>query len=223
MPESVSPDANKISKEVRSLITRIAREKAKYGVSLLFISQSLSDFRTDAKIVREMVNTRFFLRATDRAEHEYIEKYVSNEAVEIVKNLKQGEAFLHSPAIPGVKFFVRAPFSSVKEPSNEEIKRINGRHEMKHTLSNETVKQMFEPKLTERESRALKIIKEYHELEGGAIFTSEIGRRLKIQGGSRKRLLDKLVERNLVKKVEIKMERGRPAHAFIPNYGSSPN
>jgi len=49
------------------------------------ISQSLSDFKEEAKIVREMINSKFFLRASDKAELEYIQDYVSKEATEILK------------------------------------------------------------------------------------------------------------------------------------------
>jgi DNA helicase HerA-like ATPase len=87
--------------EVGDLIVKIAREKAKYGVVLVIITQSVSDFRMRSKIVREMVTLRFFLRATDRAEHEYIERYESRETVEVIKKLRQARPWSPTPTSPG--------------------------------------------------------------------------------------------------------------------------
>ena len=65
LPENVSPDAKGEAVEVRNWIDRISREMRKYGLNLLLITQSLSDFRREARIVREATNTKFFMRATE--------------------------------------------------------------------------------------------------------------------------------------------------------------
>jgi hypothetical protein len=149
LPGDVSKEAKEVAKEVRSLISRIAREKAKYGCVFLIITQSQSDFKDDAKIVREMVGARFFLRATDRAEHDYIEQYVSREAAEIIKKLRAGEAFVHSATVAGAKCYVRAPFSAVSEMSNREIEQINQRQQSSYRApDNDTIREMYEHKLT---------------------------------------------------------------------------
>ncbi|MCX5769262.1 MAG: DUF853 family protein [Candidatus Hydrogenedentes bacterium] len=93
----VGNEAEEAAKEVRTLLTRIAREKLKYGVCLLLVSQSLADFHREARIVREMVNTRIFMRLKDPTETALVERYVSREAAEIVKNLRVGEASCTAP------------------------------------------------------------------------------------------------------------------------------
>jgi hypothetical protein len=159
-------EAKEAAQEVGIYIKRIAREKAKFGCNLQFISQSLSDFKRDEKIVREMVNSRFFLRATDNAELEYIENYVSREARDIVKNLGQGEALVHGYAISassGVKVFVRPPFSHVGELSEAELKeiiyaqkaQIVPEHEREFNRSFGEFDDDFSQQLSEREREAL--------------------------------------------------------------------
>jgi hypothetical protein len=190
--------------EVSNLAMGIGREKAKYGVVLVPITQSLTDFRMKFKIIRELVTVRGFLRATDRAEHEYIERYVSKEAVEVIKNLKQGEAVIHSPDFPWTKFYVRPPFSSVREPSDEEIQEIR------------RCKMETQTGLSEKEEQALRIIKDYHKFNDGAILASAIASKMKLSGRSRTNIFNSLVKKRLIRKVRIKLERGRPADGFIP-------
>jgi hypothetical protein len=190
--------------EVSDLIVKIAREKAKYGVVLVIITQSVSDFRMKSKIVREMVTLRFFLRATDRAEHEYIERYVSKEAVEVVKNLRQGEAVASNPDFPWTRVYVRPPFSSVREPSLEEIQKFR------------RCKMETQTGLSEKEEQALRIIRDYHRWNEGAILASAIASKMKLSGRARTRIFNSLEQKGLVKRVRIKMDRGRPADGFIP-------
>ncbi|NIO03985.1 MAG: hypothetical protein GTN74_05040 [Proteobacteria bacterium] len=217
LPENVNREAKEIAKEVKTLMTRIAREKAKYGCVFMIITQSLSDFRADAKVVREMIGTRFFLRAMDRAEHEYIEQYLSREAVELAKNLKEGEAIIHSPSISGVKFYVRAPFSAVSEVTDAEIVQINKRCQVEYApQGNDIIRHMYGPGMNQKENQVLSLVREYYDKYGVPILAAELGRRLGLRGGSRQRLLDQLVEKNLVKKVRLGTKRGRPSDAILP-------
>ena len=68
----VSQQAKEVAKEVSTLLRRMARDKGKYGLQIIIVSQALSDFRGDSKIVRDMVTGRCFLQATDRAELDYV-------------------------------------------------------------------------------------------------------------------------------------------------------
>jgi hypothetical protein len=113
--------AEEMAKEVRNLILRTAREKNKYGCNQMVISQSLADFRGDARVVREMINLRIFARATDRAELEFVEHYISKDAVEVVKNLQVGEVLVHGASVPTTKVLVRPPLSEVRELPDHEI------------------------------------------------------------------------------------------------------
>ena len=228
LPGNVIGGAKETAKEVRVLINRIAREKAKYGCNFLLISQSLSDFKGEAKIVREMINSRFFLRASDKAELEYISDYVSKEATEIVKNLKQGEALVHGYAISassGAKVYVRPPFSHVGELSVLELKEIVKSNEtdtyFQQGNSLQDPAESFESSsdlpLTEREKMALRIIKEHYEKHNRAITAIELGNRLGLQGGSRQRIIDNLVQKKLVKTTKIpNVGRGRPIQGITP-------
>lgn len=221
-------EAKEAAQEVGIIINRIAREKAKFGCIILIISQSLSDFKREAKNVREMINTRMFLRATDNAEFEYIENYVSKEAKEIVKNLKQGEALVHGYAIPnpsGVKVYVRPPFSHVGELSDLELKEIVQSNEpdtyfqQGNSLQDpaESYEGSSDLPLTEREKAALRIIQEHYEKHNRAITAIELGNRMGLQGGSRQRIIDNLVQKKLVKTTKIpNVGRGRPIQGITP-------
>jgi predicted transcriptional regulator len=164
-----------------------------------------------------MVGTRFFLRATDRAEREYIEQYVSREAAEAVKTLRQGEAIIHSSTISGVRFFVRAPFSKVSEVTDEEIAQINKAHQSKSTTTgNDVIRDLYKPRLTDRETQALKVIKDHYEKNNAPILAAALQAILGIQGGTRQRLLKQMMEKKLIKKVTLCGKRGRPSHGIVP-------
>jgi hypothetical protein len=228
LPGNVMGKAKDVAKEVRILINRIAREKAKYGCNFLLISQSLSDFKGEAKIVREMINSRFFLRASDKAELEYIEDYVSKEAKEIVKNLKQGEALIHGYAVSapsGIKVFVRPPFSHVGELSDAELKSLIGncaaqpiaQQQSDVDTNNEDPHWNFNNNLTEREQRALKTVKDYYGKYKKPITAIELGNKIGLQGGSRQRIIEALVRKRFIKTITISDgEKGRPSQGIIP-------
>jgi hypothetical protein len=121
LPENVSPEAKNVATEVRNLIDRIAREMRKYGLNFLLITQSLSDFKREARIVREMTNSKFFMRAMDRTEVSYVEDYVSTDASLELRRLKEGEALVFAPFVNTIKLYVRPPFSHVGELSPKEL------------------------------------------------------------------------------------------------------
>ena len=75
---------------------------------------------------------------------------------------------------------------------------------------------MYRANLTEREMQVLTLAKEYYEKNGAPIPAADLGRRMKIQGGSRQRLLDQMVQKGLVKKVTLGGKKGRPSHGIIP-------
>lgn len=224
MPGNVMGKAKEISKEVRVLINRIAREKAKYGCNFLFITQSLSDFKGEAKIIREMINSRFFLRASDRVELEYIENYVSREAKDLVRNLKQGEALVHSYALSttsGVKVYVRPPFSQVGEFTEKELNdymgRRPGRVKQQSKYFDQTETNMKTDGLTQREEKALRIVLEYYERNKKPITAILLGNKMGVQGGSRQRIIDGLIHKGTIKTIKIpNTGKGRPIQGLVP-------
>ena len=72
------------------------------------------------------------------------------------------------------------------------------------------------PKLSNLEAEALDIVRQYTREHERAILVSALCQILDIQGGTRQRLVEKMVEKNLVRKVEIRVARGRPATGLIP-------
>jgi hypothetical protein len=229
LPGNVTGKAKEIAKEVRILINRIAREKAKYGCNFVMISQSLSDFKGEAKIVREMINSRFFLRASDKVELEYIENYVSKEAKEIVKNLKQGEVLVHGYALSassGIKVYVRPPFSHVGELSDYDLRKaVYNPGEQAQHQSNDFSDECTEPSnrlhyaddLPEREQNALELIVEYYNSHHEPITSINLGNKMGLQGGSRQRIIDSLIRKGLVKTVRIaNIGKGRPMQGIVP-------
>jgi len=58
LPENVSPEARDYAKEASKLINRITREKKKYGCIVFIVTQSNADFRSEARVVREMIGLR---------------------------------------------------------------------------------------------------------------------------------------------------------------------
>jgi len=221
LPYSVIGDAVDDAKEVQILLNRISREKVKYGSNLLLITQSLSDFKRGGRIIREMTNTRFFLRATDQAEIEFVESYGSKKAGEVVKNLQSGEVLVLSPMVPTTKVFIRAPFSEVRELNDKEIMEINQKH-LSGSISDQTweIDKDYSSAikiLSEDEKQALGLIKEYYRIYGKPIEATELGNRLNLAGGARQRLIDGLKNKGLIQTITLQRQgRGRPPQGIIP-------
>jgi len=210
LPENVSPEAREEAVRVRNWIDRIAREMRKYGLNLLLITQSLSDFRREARMVRETTNTKFFMRSRDRAELQYISDYVSPETADMVRGLGPGEAVVVSPFMDPVRFAVRPPLSRVGELSDEEAEALQeamrGREEFLRRLELISSRE-------EVEERVLWLAREY-ERAGRQLIVKDLEEEL---GMSRRRVLEilkRMEERGLIRTRKLK-KRGRP-RAIIP-------
>jgi Mn-dependent DtxR family transcriptional regulator len=68
---------------------------------------------------------------------------------------------------------------------------------------------MYEHKLTEMEEKALKLLKEHYEKYGVPMKVKDLEKRMNIRGGTRQRLLERLVEIKLIKTVVLE-GRGKP-------------
>ena len=205
-----SKEVHQDAKIVAKLIDDLARESRKYGIYLLILTQSLSDLRHSEKTVRENINTRFFMRASDRAEHEYIESYVSRNAVETVKNLKNGEALLHSPdLVPTSKIFVRPPFSHVGELTDKEIREL----QFKEIPSqNQNIEEI--------EIKALQIIHDFLTENARPIIQSELMEKLNITSARKKKqLIDRLEFKGLIKAKTLTRMRGKPKEIRVSDEG----
>jgi len=216
LPGNVVKGAEPVAKEVSILINRLAREKVKYGGSSLFVTQGLADFRGGARVVREMCNSRFFMRATDRAELDFVDHCISKEAAETVKNLRPGEALVHGSMMPTAKVLVRPPLSEVRELSDHEI--LSGMSALQgHQSSPNTP-------LTQQERAALDVVRQHYVQTGNPIPAKEFGKKLGIQGGSRQRLIASLEAQGLVRTLRIERAgRGRPSQGLVPTDRLVPN
>jgi len=214
LPGNVSKEAEPVAKEVATLIGRVAREKVKYGICQLFVTQSLADFRTSARVVREMCNSRFFMRATDPAELEFVEHYVSKEAAQIVKNLRPGEALVHGALGPTAKVLIRPPLSETHEiPDNGIFAAMSVSPNLPTS----------EPELSPAEKAVLELVRAHYRHTSTPLPAAALGARLGLEGGARQRVTDGLKAKALVKTVTLKSNApGRPAQGLIPAGACAP-
>jgi hypothetical protein len=200
-----------LAQAVEKLIEDCTREKGKYGGKFVFVTQSISDFRQSTRAVRDQVDCRFFLRSTDPTEGKYIEHYLGKEFVEMIKNFKPGDSIIFSPMVSGVKFFVRPPFSSLSEPSDDEVRAINCKWKSLHSVPRK------ELKLTELEARAMEVIKRHYGTHHEGIFAKALDQKLGLKRGRKRRgLLDSLKEKGLIEITRIPDGKGNPSLRIIP-------
>jgi len=218
LPGHVDPSAKEEAQEVRRLIDRISREKRKYGLNLLLITQSISDFKDDARIVREMCNTKFFMRATDKSELEYVTSYISQDAAETVKWLKDGEVLLKNPNFEPIRVCVRPPFSHVGELSEEELAAKEGFERAREEFLARMRRALKEcESLSEKEEEFLLLAKKLYAEKKEPIAIIELAESLGLEGGTRQRIVEELEKKGLIKVVELPSERrGRPRKGIIP-------
>lgn len=207
LPNRVSPDAKGVATEVRNLIDRIARELRKYGVNLLLITQSLSDFQREARMVREMTNTKFFMRTIDRTETQLVEQYISDTASGQVRNLNVGEALVFTPFIDGMKVYIRPPFSHVGAVSDKQIRQV---------MKMESQKEQFLFKVVQGgakesvEDRVLRVVNEHYQM-GESLNVTELMTAVNVS--SKKvihRLVDRLEARGKIRTRIDRSSRGAP-------------
>lgn len=229
LPGNVDPSAKEVAKECEKRIERISREARKYGLNLLVVSQSLSDFKRSSKTVREMMNSKFFMRATDRSEINYVEDYVSKEAAGWVRNLDVGEVLVNSPGVGPAKVFIRPPFSEVGELSDSEIEEAVGAQEEKFegvdkgdflakvsAVKEGEVKAKPEtPNLSEEEEKLIQVAKKHLEEEDEPIHLTKAAEKAEIYSmGRLSELVEDLEERGVIETKKLK-KRGNP-RGIIP-------
>ncbi|OGR46938.1 MAG: hypothetical protein A2021_03760 [Elusimicrobia bacterium GWF2_52_66] len=213
-----SPEAKAMAGEVLTLITRIAREKCKYGLSMTLISQSLCDYKgAGGRSVRDMVGARFLLKSTDKAELEYVAGFSTKAAAETVKTLNVGEALIIAPGIPGIKTYIRPPLSSVRELSDEEIRAVNQGFGMALRANPQsTANIIYKTDRSPAEEGVLTAAREYLKLHGRAISIPELRQHTGLNGGAWQRVLCTMKAKSLVKTVPLPHTgHGRPALGVI--------
>lgn len=195
--EYVDKEARSIALECLRLLKNLSMEARKHGICFLFISQSLKTFKNQGSIVREMINSRFFMRANDEKEIDYVKTCTSDEVAEAVKHLKKGEAIISLSNFDPVKVCVRPPFSQVRGLRDEEIDRAMAHHKRRDAFiakasrtatsfdhSDEEMGIEERHDLTDDEIQVIDTIKEYIEKNGRSPNKSAI-RAITGFGGSR--------------------------------------
>ena len=218
MPGGVTtPEAKEMAGEALTWLLRCSREKVKYGLTILLVTQSLADFRGNGRVVRDMVSTRFFFRTADASEMEYVEAYGGKAAVEIVKTLEKGQALVLTPGgLPPLKVAVRPPLSRVGEPSESEIATANSRHSTIPPTQPPAKEQNSPPLVisstTGREDAALAAARDYFRLNGKPMPMVVLRATLGIKGGGTwQRLIDGLKTQGLIQLVPLQCTgKGRP-------------
>jgi len=212
-----SPAAKEMAGQVLRLLIRIAREKVKYGAAVTLVTQSLGDYRGAGRVVRDMVNYRFFLRSTDKAELEYIESITSREGGGIVKNLNAGEALVSAPGIPGIRTYIRPPLSAVRELSDEEIQGVNQGFGLAQRAAPEVAAGIiYKTDRSPVEEAVLSAARDYLKMYARPISLPELRQQTGLKGGAWQRLLDSMKGKNLVKTVPLPHTgHGRPPLGVI--------
>ncbi|MBI1973981.1 ATP-binding protein [Candidatus Micrarchaeota archaeon] len=217
---NVATDAKDMARQVQTLLVRIARERVKHGVSLLLCSQGLVDFGREARIVREMVNSRFFLRSTDSAELTYVEQYAGRGAAETVKELRPGEALIHGLDFPTLTVAIRPPFSHVGEVHVAGSPTGSGKTAVQTWLA-KARPQRPERSLSDLETVALELVVAHYRKQGTPMATIELVEALGLRSGKvRQQLVTALIERGLVKVTRLPSSgRGQGRQGLIPLVG----
>ena len=203
LPNRVSPDAKAAATEVRNLIDRIARELRKYGVNVLLITQSLSDFQREARMVREMTNTKFFMRTIDRTETQLVEQYISDGASGQARKLGVGEALVFTPLIDGLKVSIRPPFSHVGAVTDRQIKQVMKLDSLKEEFLFKVVQGGRKESL---EDRIVRVVGEYYEMDE-SLNVAELMSAVNV---SSKKLIHGLIHRLEARgKIRTRIDRNR--------------
>jgi hypothetical protein len=113
---------NAASQTERSL-DRIAREGRKYGGMLMLMSQTIRDFSYELASLRQMTNTKIFLRNSDR-EIEYAADIIGDGRALV--QLPTGTALVHNANWGLHRIRVRPPLSKVYELPESAIKELIG-------------------------------------------------------------------------------------------------
>jgi hypothetical protein len=119
----VNESAKTAAAESERALDRIAREARKYGGMLVLISQSIRDFSYELAALRQMTNTKVFLRNSDR-EIEYASDIIGDGRVLV--QLPTGVGIIHNANWGTHRIRVRPPYSKVYELREAEIRQLCG-------------------------------------------------------------------------------------------------
>lgn len=102
-------------------VDRIAREGRKFGLILLLLTQSATDYSHSTSTIRQNITTRIFMQNSDK-EIDYASDWLP-DSKEIVQ-LPRGEALVCNPEWGTIRVSIRPPLSKVWEPSDEQTRKL---------------------------------------------------------------------------------------------------
>lgn len=117
----VDESARVAAAKAERVLDKIARLGRKYGVQLVLISQTISDFGHDLASFRQLMNTRCFFRNSDN-EVLYASNLLSDAGA--LLNLPTGTMVMHNPRWGENRVCVRPPHSKVQELPEQELRRV---------------------------------------------------------------------------------------------------
>lgn len=203
--KSDNDEEKKAVSRVEDAIDLIAREGRKYGLNVLIVSQTIRDFTHSAATIRSNVNTKIFMRNSDR-ELEYAGDYVADPRQ--LPTLKTGQALIYNPQFGTIKVAVRPPFSKVIELSSAQLR------ELVSPTSDSP------PGGSDEEERLLEVIRKHFEEAGEPINVTQAMKAIGIDSGRKKQqLVDGLEQRGLIRSEKLK-QRGGPRVLFPISDGS---
>jgi hypothetical protein len=121
--KKVDESAKAAAAHAERALDKFAREARKHGGMLLLVSQSMKDFSHELASLRQMTNTKIFLRNSDR-EIEYASDVIGNGRMLV--QLPTGTGVLHNANWGIHRLRFRPPYSKVYELSEVEIRRLIG-------------------------------------------------------------------------------------------------
>jgi hypothetical protein len=121
----VDESAKDAAAQTERALDRIAREARKHGGLLMLISQSIKDYSYELASLRQMANTKIFLRNSDR-EIEYASDIIGDGRALV--QLPTGVALVHNANWGLHRIRVRPPYSKVYELPQAEIRQLFGSH-----------------------------------------------------------------------------------------------
>jgi hypothetical protein len=119
----VDESAKDAAAQAERALDKIAREGRKYGMVLILVSQTIKDFSYELASLRQMTNTKIFLRNSDR-EIEYAADFVGDGR--LLVQLPTGTALVHNANWGLHRIRVRPPYSKVYELREAEIRQLVG-------------------------------------------------------------------------------------------------
>jgi hypothetical protein len=117
----VDESAKQAAAQTERALDRIAREGRKHGGILMLVSQSIKDYSYELASLRQMANTKIFLRNSDR-EIEYASDIIPDGRALV--QLPTGTALVHNANWGLHRIRVRPPYSKVYELRETEIRQL---------------------------------------------------------------------------------------------------